>query len=209
MQNRFQKESALYNSGARQVIGVDEAGRGPLAGPVVAAAVWFASPTTETWWDEIRDSKKLSEARREQLAQKILEYGSVGVGTATVAEIEQHNILQASLVAMHRAVNKLDDGNFAESPRVILVDGKFVISKLQNYRQEAVVHGDELVHSIAAASIVAKVARDNIMKDLATKFPEYGFEQHKGYGTAAHIAAIEKYGLSPVHRISFCGNIVS
>ena len=209
MQNRFQRELALYNSGARQVIGVDEAGRGPLAGPVVAAAVWFAVPTAETWWDEIRDSKKLSEARREQLAKKILEYGGVGIGVSTVAEIEQYNILQASLIAMHRAVKKLVGETTVKRSRVILVDGKFVIPELKSYKQETVVHGDELVHSIAAASIVAKVARDKMMKELASKLPEYGFEQHKGYGTAAHIAAIEKFGLSPVHRASFCGNIVS
>jgi ribonuclease HII len=119
-------------------------------------------------------------------------------------EIEQLNILQASLLAMKRAVENFSKYDSA----VILIDGKFIIPEL-NSKQEAIVKGDSLVHSIAASSIIAKVTRDQMMKDLDLAYPEYGFAKHKGYGTSAHIEAIKKYGLTPMHRPSFCDKILA
>ncbi|HMQ02245.1 MAG TPA: ribonuclease HII [Candidatus Doudnabacteria bacterium] len=199
------KELSLYRNGAKVVVGVDEAGRGPLAGPVVAAAVWFEQEVDAPWWQQIRDSKKLNEARRGELAQIISTHAQVGIGLADVAEIELNNILQASLQAMKRAIENLQ---VSLQDSHVLVDGKFLIPDLLAHEQRAVVKGDSLIHSIAAASIVAKVTRDNLMKEYSEKFPQYGFAQHKGYGTAAHIQAIKQYGLSPIHRVSFCGNFV-
>ncbi len=212
MTNRFQKELALYNSGARYVIGVDEVGRGPLAGPVVAAAVVFAIDVVpadeQNWWQQINDSKKISHSKREILSEQIINNSRHAIGVADVNEIEQLNILQASLLAMRRAVEGLNlELDNAVKNSIILVDGKNIIPNL-TARQEAIVKGDSVVHSIAAASIIAKVYRDKLMTDLAEKFPTYGFEKHKGYGTKFHIDAIKQLGLSPIHRASFCGNIV-
>lgn len=205
MNNRFAMETALYKRGIDYVIGVDEVGRGPLAGPVVAAAVSFKTPHASSLWEGITDSKRLSESKRILLSDFITTEAFSAVGLASVEEIEQLNILQASLVAMRRALAnlKLDLSNSA-----ILVDGKFLIPQLVCKEQRAVVKGDSLIHSIAAASIVAKVHRDAIMDDLSKQFPQYEFAKHKGYGTRAHIQSIKKYGLSPVHRVRFCGKIV-
>ncbi len=204
MQNRFQKEMELMDGGALCVIGVDEVGRGPLAGPVVAAAVTFSEPIESKWWEEIFDSKKLSQAKREYLFSIISEHAECSVGISSVMEIEQLNILQASLLAMKRAVE-----NFSgHESSVVLVDGKFIIPDLKA-PQEAIVKGDSMVHSIAASSIIAKVVRDRMMDELEIQFPEYGFAQHKGYGTKHHIEAIKKFGLSPMHRPSFCGKILA
>ncbi len=212
MTNRFQKEFTLYNSGAKYVIGVDEVGRGPLAGPVVAVAVVFgldsASADEKSWWHQIADSKKLSETKRKNLNQEIMNNSLYSVGVSSVEEIEQLNILQASLLAMRRAVEGLNlELSGASDHSIILVDGKNTIPNLKS-RQEAIVKGDSGVHSIAAASIIAKVYRDKLMTDLANQFPNYGLEMHKGYGTKFHIDAIKQLGLSPIHRASFCGNIV-
>jgi ribonuclease HII len=204
MENRFQKELELQEQGFDFIIGVDEVGRGPLAGPVVAAAVTFPEAVDAKWWDEITDSKKLSEKKREYLYSMISEYGNCSIGIASVMEIEQLNILQASLLAMKRAVENFSKYDSA----VILIDGKFIIPEL-NSKQEAIVKGDSLVHSIAASSIIAKVTRDQMMKDLDLAYPEYGFAKHKGYGTSAHIEAIKKYGLTPMHRPSFCDKILA
>ncbi len=205
MNNRFAMETALYKRGIDYVIGVDEVGRGPLAGPVVAAAVSFKTPHASPLWEGITDSKRLSESKRILFSDFITTEAFSAVGLASVEEIEQLNILQASLVAMRRALAnlKLDLSNSA-----ILVDGKFLIPQLVCKEQRAVVKGDSLIHSIAAASIVAKVHRDAIMDDLSKQFPQYEFAKHKGYGTRAHIQSIKKYGLSPVHRVRFCGKIV-
>ncbi len=206
MIDRFKKEASLYNSGAQLVIGVDEVGRGPLAGPVVAAAVSFKNNLDEDWWEQITDSKKLSLKKRDYLYEQILKNSSYSFGVASVEEIEQLNILQASLLAMHRAVDDLlKQSNHSNA--FVLIDGRNIIPNLP-VKQESIVRGDSLVHSIAAASVIAKVYRDNLMQQFAEQFPNYGLDKHKGYGTKFHIEAIRKHGLSIIHRPSFCTNFI-
>lgn len=174
--------------------GVDEAGRGPLAGDVYAAAV-ILPPDVQIAW--LNDSKKLSEVRREALAPEIKEKAIAWcVATASVAEIEQINILQAALLAMKRAVEGLQT-----APAFALVDGNRP-PKLE-IPLDLVVHGDAKSASIAAASVLAKTARDASLRELDELYPQYGFAQHKGYGTKAHYEAIAQYGLCPAHRPSF------
>lgn len=204
MIDRFELEQSLYTTGAKFVVGVDEVGRGPLAGPVVASAVCFESELSYPWWEEVRDSKKVSEKKRDELAKSISEFSLNSIGVASVEEIEKLNILQASLLAMRRAIEKLP---IELSTAIILVDGNFTIPGLPT-EQRSFIKGDSIVHSIAAASIIAKVARDRLMKDFDERIPGYGFMKHKGYGTPDHIKAIKKLGLSSIHRPSFCGNIV-
>lgn len=176
------------------IAGVDEVGRGPLAGDVVAAAV-ILDPARPI--DGLRDSKKLSPARRESLAEQIRERALAwAVGRASVAEIDQLNILQASLLAMHRAVQAL-----APQPAYVLVDGNRL--PRWDYASEPVVKGDDRVPAIAAASILAKVQRDGELQELELQYPGYGFAAHKGYPTAVHLAALRKLGVTPVHRRSF------
>ena len=176
------------------IAGVDEVGRGPLAGDVVAAAVILdpAQPIPG-----LRDSKKLTEKRREQLAVEIRS-GALcyAVARATVAEIDQLNILQASLLAMHRAVSALEI-----QPEYVMVDGNRL--PRWSYAAEAVVGGDDKVAEIAAASILAKVVRDNEMKVLDAQFPGYGLARHKGYPTPQHLAALLELGASEIHRRSY------
>jgi len=180
------------------VIGVDEVGRGCLAGPVYAAAVSFKSDILS---DLVTDSKLLSEKRREELAKEILLHHHVGIGFATVEEIDEINILQASLLAMKRAVEKLE-----VSSGHILIDGNQKIPNMSmSFKQTTVVKGDLRVALISAASIVAKVTRDQLMKELALQYPHYGFEAHKGYSTAVHKKSIATYGPCIVHRKSFSG----
>jgi ribonuclease HII len=174
--------------------GVDEAGRGPLAGPVVAAAVMLdpARPI-----DGLRDSKKLTAAARERLADAIRERAAAWcVAEASVAEIDQVNILQATMLAMQRAVAGL-----GRAPDDVWVDGNRCPQWA--WRSQAVVKGDDKVAAIAAASILAKTARDAFMRRLHEDFPAYGFAQHMGYGTAAHLAALKAHGACPQHRRSF------
>ncbi|MCB1730586.1 MAG: ribonuclease HII [Halieaceae bacterium] len=176
------------------VAGVDEVGRGPLAGDVVAAAVILdpARPVSG-----LRDSKKLSAARREQLAAQIREQALAwSVARATVAEIDELNILQASLLAMHRAVRALQP-----QPVYVLVDGNRL--PRWDYASEPVVKGDDRVAAIAAASILAKVQRDAELQELDRQYPGYGFARHKGYPTPAHLAALRELGATAVHRRSF------
>jgi ribonuclease HII len=174
--------------------GVDEVGRGPLAGDVVAAAV-ILDPLRPV--AGLRDSKKLSAARREYLAQQIRERALAwSVARATVAEIDQLNILQASLLAMHRAVLALDP-----QPSYVLVDGNRL--PRWEYASEPVVKGDDRVPAIAAASILAKVQRDGELVELEQLYPGYGFAAHKGYPTAAHLTALRTLGVTPVHRRTF------
>ena len=176
------------------VAGVDEVGRGPLAGDVVAAAVILdpARPVSG-----LRDSKKLSAARREQLAAQIREQALAwSVARATVAEIDELNILQASLLAMHRAVLALQP-----QPVYVLVDGNRL--PRWDYASEPVVKGDDRVAAIAAASILAKVQRDAELLELDRQYPGYGFARHKGYPTPAHLAALRELGATAVHRRSF------
>lgn len=178
----------------RMVAGVDEVGRGPLAGEVVAAAV-ILDPLRPI--EGLRDSKKLSASRREILAPLIRERAMAwAIASASVAEIDELNILQASLLAMHRAVAALDP-----QPGYVLVDG----NRLPRwpYAAQAVVRGDARVEAIAAASILAKVHRDNALLALEAQYPGYGFAAHKGYPTAGHLRALQTLGVTPVHRRSF------
>jgi ribonuclease HII len=187
-------EESLYNRGFTLVGGLDEAGRGPLAGPVVACAVLIPRGLII---DGVDDSKKLSAKKRNELAAKIKKSAiSYGIGITDSETIDRINILQATLLAMTQAVNAL-----TVSPDALLVDGLHA-PPLSCYCQ-CLPHGDTLSHSIAAASIIAKVYRDALMDDLHLKYPEYGFNKHKGYGTAAHREAIKKYGFCPQHRRSF------
>lgn len=177
------------------VAGVDEAGRGPLAGPVVAAAVILPEVF---FLEDLDDSKKLTPVKRSRLEVNIKKTSDAwAVGIATVSEIELYNIHQATMLAMLRAVNNLDI-----QPELVLIDGKFIIpgSKLA---QKAVVGGDGLCPSIAAASVVAKVTRDRLMQIYHLLYPEYGFDVHKGYGTVAHMTALSVFGPCPIHRRDF------
>lgn len=185
----------LHETGAIQpVCGIDEAGRGPWAGPVVAAAVILDPGTIPPG---LNDSKRLSRARREELHDHLMACAIVGIGEASVAEIDQINILNASHLAMCRAVAAL-----TSAPASALVDGNRLPPDLPCHAQ-AIVGGDGLVLSIAAASIVAKVTRDRIMVALSQQFPGYGWETNVGYGTATHTSGLERLGMTPHHRRSF------
>jgi ribonuclease HII len=187
-------EQKYWSSGLLHVAGVDEAGRGPLAGPVVAAAVIFAPGVTIAG---VNDSKKLTEKKRETLFLRIREQAvSVGIGIVGHEVIDRINILQASFLAMNKALEHL-----SVKPQQLLVDGNFFRHEL--YPVENIIKGDALSHSIAAASIIAKVTRDAMMMELHEQYPQYGFAKHKGYGTSSHIEAIRAHGYSPVHRRSF------
>jgi ribonuclease HII len=176
------------------VAGVDEAGRGPLAGPVVAAAVMLDD---ERPVDGLADSKTLTAARREQLFEAIVARSlCVGVGVATVEEIDRLNILQATLLAMQRAIAGL-----RLRPALVLVDGNR--APMLEVPVQCVVRGDATVAAIAAASIVAKVTRDRLMDELHLAYPGYGFDRHRGYGTAQHLRALRALGATPHHRRSF------
>lgn len=179
------------------IIGVDEVGRGCLAGPVYAAAVIFKSDALS---DMVTDSKLISEKRRDEMAELILQEHEVGIGFATVEEIDELNILNASLLAMKRAVEQL-----GVKKGHVLVDGNKKIPNLRGFDQTTVVKGDLRVAPISAASIVAKVTRDRLMKDLGAQYPHYGFEVHKGYSTPVHKQSIVAHGPCIVHRRSFAG----
>lgn len=182
------------------ICGVDEAGRGPLAGPVYAAAV-ILSPDNPI--DGLNDSKKLSEKKREALYDAILEKAvAYCVAAASVAEIEEYNILGATYLAMTRAVEGL-----SVAPDLALIDGNRIPPQLQIAAQ-TVVKGDAKSESIAAASILAKVTRDRLLIQMDAQYPEYGFAVHKGYGTAAHTAALKEFGPCPEHRPSFLKKIL-
>ncbi|MBE8162596.1 MAG: ribonuclease HII [Bdellovibrionaceae bacterium] len=183
----------------KTIIGVDEVGRGCLAGPVFAAAVVL--PREYASQQLFKDSKLLTAKAREELATLIIEVARVGVAFATVKEIFDLNILQASLLAMKRAVEKIDI-----KEATVLVDGKFTIPYLPSqFVQKAVIKGDSKHQEIAAASIVAKVTRDKLLVKMARQYPQYFFEKHKGYGTKLHKEAIQKWGPCQEHRSSFKG----
>lgn len=178
------------------IAGVDEAGRGPLVGPVVAAAVILDSNKPILG---LADSKKLTEKKRDNLYLEIKEKALFyGIGIADSTEIDKINILQATMLAMQRAVYNLNI-----KPNTILIDGNKAPEFNFNCKIETIVKGDQKVQEISAASILAKVTRDKILYDLAEKYPDYGFEKHKGYPTKAHIMAINKYGIIPEHRLSY------
>lgn len=199
-QSRYEFDEAFRERGAVYLCGVDEAGRGPLAGPVYAAAV-ILKPDVVI--DGVNDSKKLSEKRREALFDEICEKAEAfGIASATVEEIETHNILQATFLAMSRAVAAL-----SVSPDLVLVDGNQRPVGITRPLQ-TLVKGDALSASIAAASILAKVSRDRYMLELDKQYPVYGFAKHKGYGTAQHCEALRELGPCPEHRLSFLGKIL-
>ena len=194
MKARFELEAVELAVHGGPIAGVDEAGRGPLAGPVVAAAVVLDPGNIP---DGIDDSKVLEADVRRRLCRQIMATSRVGIGVAGVDRIDAENILNASLWAMAAAVHDLH-----LLPKLVLVDGNKVPARLP-CACRAIVQGDAKCLSIAAASIVAKVTRDTMMLDLARTYPDYGFERHKGYGTAEHHAAIARHGVTPHHRRSF------
>lgn len=192
------KEKSFYDDSVQILCGVDEAGRGPLAGPVCAAAVILPK---ETVIEGLNDSKKLSEKKREQLYDVICETAvSYAISFATVAEIEELNILHATQLAMIRAINELDP-----VPDLALIDGNQAGDI--KFPHETVIKGDASCVSIAAASILAKVTRDRFMVEMAEQYPNYHFEKHKGYGTKDHYNALREFGPCPIHRPSFLKKI--
>lgn len=192
--NMWQFEEKYYAQGIDLICGVDEAGRGPLAGPVCAAAVILPAHVDIPGLD---DSKKLTDKRRRELMPIIKEKAvAYGIAFADHDEIDQINILQATFLAMERAIAKLET-----QPQVALIDGNR--QKDFGIPVETVVHGDSLSASIAAASILAKVTRDDYMQQMAETYPQYGFDVHKGYGTKAHYAALTECGPCPIHRMTF------
>ena len=188
-------EESCFARGLEAVCGVDEAGRGPLAGPVAAAAVILPPGLLI---EGLNDSKKVAPKKRKEIYDIIMrEAVSVGVALVSPREIDEINILQATLQAMRLAVGKL-----SVKPDYVLVDGNRL--PVWPYKSECIIGGDAKSVSVAAASMIAKVTRDMMMEEYDKLYPEYGFAAHKGYGTAAHIEAISKHGLSPIHRASFC-----
>ena len=192
--DKLKFERLLWQQGLTHVAGVDEAGRGPLAGPVVAAAVIFPE---EFFLAGVDDSKKLSHDRREQLYPQILaNCHSYGVGIVSVAEIDQINIYQAAMLAMRQALDQL-----SPAAQHVLVDGRR--NPKIDLPQTSIIKGDALSFTIGAASIIAKVTRDRLMLDYHRAFPQYGFDQHKGYATRSHLAALQQHGPCEIHRRSF------
>lgn len=193
-QDMWRIENSWFEKGIRVICGVDEAGRGPLAGPVCAAAV-ILPPNMEI--PGLNDSKKLSDKKRRELYPIIKEQAiAYGIAFVDHEKIDEINILQATYMAMGQAIAQL-----SVKPELALIDGNRAADF--GVPTETVVHGDSLSASIAAASVLAKVSRDDYMLEMAKEYPQYGFEIHKGYGTKAHYAAITEHGTSPIHRMSF------
>lgn len=198
--NWLEYENHALNNGYEVICGVDEAGRGPLAGPVYAAAVILPKGHIV---EGVNDSKKISEKKRELLFDKIIsECVSYSVGIATEKEIDEINILQATFLAMRRAVDGL-----AIKPDIVFIDGNRKPGL--DIEEQVIVKGDAKSANIAAASIIAKVSRDRYMLQMAEKYPQYQFEKHKGYGTKLHYEMIEKYGISPIHRKTFLKKVLN
>lgn len=195
LMKEFDREYKIYGT----ICGIDEAGRGPLCGPVVAAAVILPDEYNILY---INDSKKLSETKREEVYKEIDKYAvSYGVGIVSPERIDEINILQATYEAMRTAIHKL-----SVTPDILLNDA--VTIPMVDIKQVPIIKGDAKSQSIAAASIVAKVTRDHLMEEYDKLYPEYGFAKHKGYGTAAHIKAIKEYGPCPIHRRTFIKNFI-
>lgn len=192
--HKLQFEASLWEAGLTHVAGVDEAGRGPLAGPVVAAAVIFP---TDFFLAGVDDSKKLSHDTREQLYPQLIESCTTyGVGVVAVEEIDRINIYQAAMLAMRQALAQL-----SPAAEHVLVDGRNIPQLA--LPQTSIIKGDGLSFTIGAASIIAKVTRDRLMLDYHREFPQYGFDRHKGYATRAHLAALRAHGPCAIHRRSF------
>ena len=195
LMKEFDREYKIYGT----ICGIDEAGRGPLCGPVVAAAVILPDEYNILY---INDSKKLSETKREEVYKEIDKYAvAYGVGIVSPERIDEINILQATYEAMRTAIHKL-----SVTPDILLNDA--VTIPMVDIKQVPMIKGDAKSQSIAAASIVAKVTRDHLMEEYDKLYPEYGFAKHKGYGTAAHIKAIKEYGPCPIHRRTFIKNFI-
>lgn len=194
-------EEDIYSQGKECICGIDEAGRGPLAGPVVVASVIMPK---DSMIEGVNDSKKVSEKKREKLYDEIIENAiSYSVGIVDQKEIDRVNILNATKAGLTESIKGLK-----VKPDIILVDALKGIDTC-GIPYQSIIKGDAKCYSIAAASIIAKVTRDRIMRQWHEIYPEYNFIQHKGYGTAAHIQAIKEYGLCPLHRLSFVKNIVN
>jgi len=194
--NLWSFETKSFAKGFSRIAGIDEAGRGPLAGPVVSAAVILPAAFSVSG---IYDSKKLTPKKRSYLYEMIYEHAtSIGIGIVDSIEIDRINILQAALLSMAISVD-----NLKPQPDYLLIDGQFRISS--NLPQEPIIRGDSLSISIAAASIVAKITRDRLMERYHIDYPEFGFARHKGYPTKAHREVIKKFGPCPIHRRSFRG----
>lgn len=214
--SNFELEKILIEKGYGSIIGTDEVGRGPLCGPVVAAAVALknqllvSSFQESKEWDLVRDSKKLSEKQREEVFDFIHKHFHVGIGLCDHKTIDRINILEASFLAMKKAIQELERNVAREKPEnqklkaksCVLVDGNKKIPNL-SMEQMAVIGGDKTVKSISAASIIAKVTRDRMMADFHEKYPQYELDKHKGYGTKIHMEALLKYGPCEIHRQSF------
>ncbi len=195
----FELEKKAMDRGFKYVCGVDEAGRGPLAGPVCAAAVILPYGCEI---EGLNDSKKLSEKKRDMLFDIIIEKAiSYSICYGTLEEIEKYNILNATFLAMNRSIESLD-----VKPDYCLIDGNRTPKEIK-FPCETVVKGDSKSYSVAAASILAKVSRDRLMLEYDKKYPQYGFKKHKGYGTKEHYEAIKKFGVCDIHRLSFLKNV--
>jgi ribonuclease HII len=195
-----EQENILREKGFKAICGIDEAGRGPLAGPVVVASVIMPA---DSMIEGVNDSKKISEKKRELLYDKIIEEAiSYGVGIIGQDEIDDINILNATKKGLTMSLQEL-----TVRPDLIIVDALTHIDTM-GIPYESIIKGDAKCYSISSASIIAKVTRDRIMREWDKVYPEYGFEKHKGYGTAMHIQAIKEYGLCPIHRKSFTKNFI-
>ena len=206
--NLKKEEKALYEKGIVSICGIDEAGRGPLAGPVVVACSLMPK---DSMIEGVNDSKKIAEKKRERIYEDIIKEAiAYGVGIINQEEIDRINILNATkkglTIAIKELEEKLEKQNL-KRPEVILVDALTGIDTL-GIPYKSIIHGDAISYSIACASIIAKVTRDRIMKQMDEIYPQYGFAKHKGYGTAAHMQAIRENGLCPIHRRSFVKNII-
>ena len=191
------EEIRAWREGHRHVAGVDEAGRGPMAGPVVAAAVILDPQFAAVWWSELRDSKQLPARRRERLARGLRESAAFGIGAASHDEIDGAGLIEATRRAMLRALAALPC-----HPELLLIDAVRLPGD-EGWAQRSIIHGDALVLSVAAASVLAKVERDRLMDEYDGSYPLYGFSRNRGYCTPGHLRALEEHGPSPIHRRSF------
>jgi len=200
----IQEEKKLWKKGFKHVAGIDEAGRGPLAGPVFASAVLITEKDFEKAKKikSVRDSKKLKEGKREEVFSDLIKSREIkwGIGTVSEKMIDKINILQATKLAMVKAIKDLERRNKIKVDFIIL-DGKMKLDLETD--QKSIINADDKVFSVSAASIIAKVSRDALMKKYDKKYPEYDFKKHKGYGTREHLERIRKYGICPIHRKTF------